>query len=175
MLTLERLKYLMSYDPETGLWRRLVHRGGRAAGNVICSKNADGYIHFPVDGTMYRSAPLAWFYMTGERVEELVDHRDLNKANDRWDNLRLATCSQNKANSPAYANNALQIKGVRKSESHRSKPFRARIQVNKAMKHLGYFATAGEASAAYTRAAEIYFGEFANSGMKAKLIPLGIV
>lgn len=165
MITLERLKYLLSYDPETGLWTRLVTRPGRnaKAGSIARHIDGDGYVQIHVDGRYYRSTRLAFFYMTGEQLPDdvEVDHKDRDRSNDRWNNLRLATDSQNKANGDAYETNQLKVRGVGRGDRQRSKPFRARIQVDGKPKHLGYFETPELASAAYKAAAIRYFGEFA--------------
>lgn len=165
MLTQARLKELLHYDPETGVWTWLVNRPGRGAkaGDHPTHKEGSGYIQFSVDGKNYRSNRLAWLYMAGEWPPGLVDHEDLDRTNDRWSNFRLATSSQNKANGTVYANNLIGIKGVSRVGKMKSKPFRARIQVEGRPKHLGYFETEEGANAAYMVAAEKYFGEFARA------------
>jgi AP2 domain/HNH endonuclease len=88
-----------------------------------------------------------------------VDHINLNKLDNRKCNLRLATRAQNSQNRPVLKNNLLGIKGVRLYE--RTGRFVARIRVCGKLLHLGYFNTPEEASDAYWRAAQNYFGEFA--------------
>lgn len=162
MLTQARLKELLHYDPETGLWTWLVDRPGKGAkvGDHPAHLEGSGYLQFSVDGRNYRSNRLAWLYMTGEWPARLVDHEDRDRTNDRWANLRLATRSQNKANGGVYANNSLGVKGVGTSAHMKSKPYRARIQVEGRAVHLGYFATPEQANAAYAAAAHRHFGEF---------------
>jgi hypothetical protein len=159
LLTQERLKELLSYDPETGLFTWLVTRGGAQAGKVVTHKEGSGYIQFTIDGKNYRACRLAFLYMTGEWPKAHVDHIDRDVANDRWLNLRDATRSQNKANSGVYSNNFLGVKGVNKPSI--GKKYRARIQVDSKPKHLGYFDTPELARAAYLDAAKQYYGEFA--------------
>lgn len=165
MLTQARLKELLSYDPETGIWTRLVNRPGRGAkaGDNPNNQGGSGYIEFCVDGKNYRSNRLAWLYMTGEWPPALVDHKDLNRTNNRWSNLRIATHSQNKANGRAYANNGRGVKGVSINKWMKLRPYRVRIQVNGKPIELGHFATLEEAGAAYASAAEKYYGEFARA------------
>ena len=98
-LTLERLKTLLHYDPETGLWTWRVNKGRVKAGSIAgCSTR--GYWVLRVDQHNYLSHILAWFYMTGEWPEHEVDHRDLDKGNNHWDNLRPATDVQQEWNKP---------------------------------------------------------------------------
>jgi hypothetical protein len=162
MLSQSRLKELLHYDPATGVWTWLVDRPGKGAkvGDHPAHLEGSGYLQFSVDGRNYRSCRLAWLYMTGEWPPSQIDHEDRNRTNDRWTNLRLATHSQNKANSGAYANNSLGVKGVGTTARMKSKPYRARIQVDGSAVHLGYFATPEQANAAYAEAARRYFGDF---------------
>lgn len=155
-LTLDRLKQLLSYDPLTGLFTRLVGRsGGGKAGSVAgCVKT---YVEIKIDGVGYLAHRLAWFYMTGSWPASDIDHEDTDKHNNRWINLRKATDSQNRANISVQKNNKLGVKGV---SPYRGK-FRTSIRVNGKGIALGTYNTVTEASAAYERAASIGFGEFA--------------
>lgn len=91
----------------------------------------------------------------------LVDHANQNKLDNRRCNLRIATISQNNANSKCHSDTALGIKGVIRDPKCRSKPFRARIRFNKKLIDLGYFQTAEEAHAAYCEASTKFNGPFA--------------
>src|SRR6266704_128840 len=98
MLTQQRLKELLSYDPLTGVFLWRVKRCNKMPGDVAgCNKNRN-YTVVYVEGKSYRAHRLAWFYMTGEWPATFLDHRDMNKHNNAWENLRLATKSQNQAN-----------------------------------------------------------------------------
>jgi len=164
MLTQERLKQLLRYDPETGLFYWLEDRGGRKAGDVAgCTKR--NYTGISVDDKIYRAHLLAWFYMTGRWPDSFLDHKDLNKHNNAWGNLREATKSQNMANVGVIKSNKSGLKGVsryRAGESY-GKPWQAGIQKDGKRKHLGHFATKEEAHAAYCVAAEKMFGEYARA------------
>lgn len=161
MLTQERLKQLLSYDPETGLWTRLITIGGEKAGSVVTNKNGNGYIHFSIDRAKYLGHRLAWLYMTGEWPVGEIDHKDRDRANNRWSNLREATKSQNRANGEVPASNILGVKGVYLLKRPLTNPYRARIKVAGRYIHLGCFPTVEAASAAYAAAAQLHFGEFA--------------
>lgn len=163
-LTQERLKELLRYSPETGLFYWLQDRGGKRSGEEAgCRKRT--YILISVDDVVYRAHHLAWFYMTGEWPDPFVDHRDLNKHNNIWTNLRLATKSQNMANVGLIKSNKSGLKGVsryRAGEAY-GKPWQASIGKDGKSRHLGHFATKEEAHAAYVTAAENIFGEFARA------------
>jgi hypothetical protein len=93
------------------------------------------------------------------------EHRNTKSADDRLENLRIATVSQNMANKRAYRNNKSGSKGVYRSKEkgRRAKPWVADIRKDKKTIHLGRFATKAQAAEAYHQAAMKYHGEFARS------------
>jgi len=90
---------------------------------------------------------------------EKVDHVDTNPLNNRRENLRLATSTQNNANQNRRRDNTSGFKGVRYSKN--AKRWAAAIQTKGNRKHLGYFDTPEQAYEAYCAAAKEFFGEFA--------------
>lgn len=161
MLTLERLRSLLSYDPQTGVFTRLRGVRGFAAGTEAGTfhKNS-GYVHLTVDGKKYRAHRLAWFYVHGEWPEE-IDHANGVRSDNRLTNLREATRSQNNANMAPRIDNASGSKGV--SWDGRTKSWRSYITQDGRQKHLGRFGDKGAAIAAYRKAAGFAFGEFARA------------
>jgi hypothetical protein len=158
-LTIERLRELLHYDPETGLWTRLTSpRYGLDAGTAAGSRAVSGHLTIQIDGRSYYAHRLAFFWMTGAWVPE-VDHRDTDKANNRWSNLRAATRQQNNANKTVNRNNQLGLKGVSRFRSR----FRARMMVDRKEIPLGVFDCPAAAHLAYCLGAARHFGEFARS------------
>jgi len=100
--------------------------------------------------------------MTGSWPKHQVDHINRDTGDDRWENLREAKQSQNKANSKRYRNNSTGLKGVT-WEAEREL-FTVRIRENGVYRRLGRFETVEEAHEAYKKAAKRIYGEFANSG-----------
>ena len=90
-----------------------------------------------------------------------VDHRSGNTLDNRRKNLRVCTPRQNSWNQKRRSNNSSGLKGA--SFLPKLGKWRARIRVNGNESHLGLFETKEEAHAAYVRAAEKYFGEFARA------------
>ena len=170
-LTVDRLRDLLRYDPDTGefVWlpRQNDSREGkrwntRYAGTVAGNKNlANGYTWYHVDGNQYRGHIIAWLYMMGSFPDSDIDHKDRDGFNNKWDNLREATQSQNCANKTARVDNPTGVKGV-SWEGSRNK-WVASIGVNYRKIKIGRFERIEDAKAAYDAAAEKYFGEFARS------------
>lgn len=93
---------------------------------------------------------------------DIVDHANGIGLDNRRDNLRLATSSQNNANSGLKSTNTSGFKGV--SWYARDSKWQAHIRINKKPTHLGYFPTPEAAHEAYVTAAKKHFGDFANDG-----------
>jgi hypothetical protein len=154
---LKELKRVLKYDPKTGLWTNRVWRGGTAfAGQVTGRPNSDGYIQICFQCKRYMSSRLAYFYMTGEWPEFEMDHKDLDRRNNRWSNLRPATDSQNQMNRPLQSNNKSSVKGVRRH----GKGWGACISLNKTKFWLGTFKTKREAIKVRQQKERVIFGEF---------------
>ena len=90
---------------------------------------------------------------------EYVDHEDRDGLNNRRENLRLCTFSQNLQNQKRHSNNTSGYKGV--SFNKKLGKYAAYICANKKQKHLGYFTTPMEAHQAYCKAAKELHGKFA--------------
>jgi hypothetical protein len=90
-----------------------------------------------------------------------VDHINGDRLDNRRENLRIVTRSQNAMNRKW---NGSKPKGVSRNYNPRSlKPFTARIQFNGKPIFLGNFSTVEEAAQAYNEAAAKYFGEYARA------------
>lgn len=86
------------------------------------------------------------------------DHKDRNPLNNRKENLRKATYSQNAQNRTVGSNNTSGIIGVHYSKS--AQKWRAVIKLNGKHNHLGYFVNKDEAIKTRLKAEVEYFGEF---------------
>ena len=148
-LTAERLRELVHYNPETGIFTRLCNSSKRAhKGTVAGCKSALGYIVFRVDKVLHYAHRLAVLYMTGAWPPELVDHIDMDRSNNRWANLRMAIKSENMQNvRSAQKNSRSGLLGAHWSSDHNA--WRACISINGKVHRVGLHATAEEAHAAY--------------------------
>lgn len=159
MLSLARLKSVLRYEPNTGHFFWLIkncggsHPGiGQRAGSLSSST---GYRIICFEKSQYREHRLAWFYMTGKWPKEL-DHKNGIRSDNRWENLREATRSQNGANSGPRK--GLGYKGVHWNK--RVQRWQVKISPNGKHIHLGYFDDLAQARAAYDSAAQRHFGSF---------------
>jgi hypothetical protein len=147
-LTQERLKELFKYDPETGLFIRLVSTNNRVkVGDIAGNARADGYIKIRVDFDMHYAHRLAWLYMTGKWPTQKIDHISGDKSNNRWGNLRDVSVAEN-------CQNAMQ-KGGSSGETGVmpvGAKWRAQITANGKIIPLGRYAEKWRASAAYLTA-----------------------
>ncbi len=162
MLSHQRLKEVLDYDPETGISTWLVSRGGNArAGTRAGYIKPGGYRRIKIDGKLYLEHRLVFFWMTGKWPAKQVDHRDLDRQNNRWHNLREATPTQNTANRRAHKNNTSGAKGV--FWGKKAKKWIAQIKVNGVKIHLLATDSKEKAEAWYMAFAELAFGEYARS------------
>lgn len=158
--TLEQLRTAFRYEPETGHFYWLVRRSNSHQIGHIAGSRRGGradYWRLRFDGVEYEAHRLAWLFMTDEWPEGLVDHRDLDKLNNRWANLRAATVAQNAANA---AGRGAYPKGV---TLHKNGRYQAQIKTDGRNHYLGLFDTPQEANAAYAAKAAELFGEFARA------------
>lgn len=155
LITQERLCQLLDYNPLTGLFTRK-GIGKSTVGNV----RNHGYLSITLDGVKYYAHRLAWLYVNGCFPTELIDHIDGDRLNNRINNLREATLTQNNQNGRVRKNNKLGVKGV---ISFRGK-FKANINQGSKQFFLGTYDTLQEAHAAYCEAAKVLHGKFFNPG-----------
>lgn len=92
---------------------------------------------------------------------ELVDHVNSNRLDNRRENLRLATNAENQFNRDKNTNNTTGFKGVYRNPGSSTRPFVAKIMVERKSRYLGSFPTAVDAARAYDQAALELAGQFA--------------
>lgn len=93
---------------------------------------------------------------------ELIDHRDGNGLNNRIENLRAATKSQNAMNRGASNTNVTGYKGVyTKKLKNRTLYFASIRDSANVLKYLGSFRTAEEAALRFNQEVVLMHGEFA--------------
>lgn len=159
-LTAERLREILDYNPETKEWRWRVPKQGRSG--RVGSVRGDGRLRIMIDRRAYYANVLAWLWVTGEWPSQTVDHSNTDPSDDRWDNLRLATRSQQQWNRGKSRANTSGFVGVTYEKSR--KKWRAHIRG----RIIGRFATKEEAYEAYRKAALEEYGEFAHHSLRSE-------
>ena len=146
-----RLLELLEYNPDSGIFTWKSARGPHAKGSAAGNIQSNGYCQIRIDYKLFLSHRLAWFYCFTEWPEYLIDHIDGNPSNNKLDNLREATQSQNMQNTGLLRTNSSGFRGVSYVKSRNK--YEAYISIDNKKKNLGHFNTAEEASIAYLNAA----------------------
>lgn len=151
MLTQAKLKKILNYNPETGIFIWIAKCARKVVvGKVAGSLQPTGYNKIRIDKVGHCAHRLAWLYMTGEWPKDQIDHIDGARANNRWANLREATTSINRQNlRAAISRSKTGVLGVR--QSHKSTNFEARLYVDGKTHYIGTFQTIDLAHAAYLK------------------------
>jgi len=157
------LSAALDYDPTTGVltWRIRPPFSKLSAGDVAGWVSGKGRRYIRIGQITYTASRVAWILHHKAPIPDgmQIDHKNTKRNDDRIDNLRLATASQNLCNRSGRGSSGL--KGV--SLHKTSGLWVAKIRADKVRHHLGYFQTAEEAHAAYKAAAQILHGEFART------------
>ena len=144
-----RLRELLNYDPDTGVFTARVSRGAIPAGKPIGTVRRDGYLECSVDRRLYLLHRLAWCYVYGDWPTGELDHINGIKSDNRISNLRMVSRKQNMQNQqrPQRGNPYLGVSWHKKAAK-----WAAQIVVDRKHKHLGLFETPEDAREAYLQA-----------------------
>lgn len=158
-LTAEYLRSILFYDSDTGdfHWRKAFkNRIGKKAGWV----DRNGYVHIRISRRkLYLAHRLAWLYVHGRWPRDGLDHKNGIPGDNRIDNLRECTQSQNNYNTRVVNARTSIRKGV--CYDPRRRKYRAYIRIDKKWTQLGRFDSVEEAIAARLEAEDRTHGEFA--------------
>jgi hypothetical protein len=158
-LSVRELKENVTYDPDTGVFRRAKPTLRIKSGAEVGTINNCGYKVIYINWNQYLAHRLAWFYINGEMPSDQIDHINGNRSDNRFSNLRKATAQENLWNVKKHVDNKSGYKGV-----HFHKPngkWRAQGMLRGKRHHLGLFDTPEQAYAAYCDFAHNSFGEYA--------------
>jgi hypothetical protein len=160
MITQEELKLAVHYDPDTGIFTRLISTSSRAKRGMVIGTptGLGGHLRATVCGRRYYLQQLAWLYMTGEIADE-VDHIDLDAQNNKWENLRNASRVQNSCNRLAPSQNTSGVKGV--TWDKQTQKWRAQLHLHGRHYCFGRHVDKDDAIVARMLGAERLHGEFA--------------
>lgn len=163
-LTQERLKHLLHYNPDTGVFTWLSKPSRRINSGSIAGriKPKKGYVEIGISGRIYLAHRLAWLYIYGTWPKEQVDHINGIRNDNRIKNLRLATTSQNQWNKKMQKNNTSGIKGV--SWDNQRGKWIAQCWLFGKHHKIGRFSSIDDADRAIRQFREKHQGEFCNHG-----------
>ncbi len=137
MITQEYLRSVFDYDGNNLIWRET--RGMARKGSVAGTINSRGYRHIRIDNKFYQSHRLIWIYFNKEIPERLVvDHINRDRLDNRIENLRLLSSSENNRNSAKSDGDMVGIWSV-------GKRFKATYRHEGIRHYIGIFDTAKEA------------------------------
>lgn len=143
IISQHRLKELLNYNPETGVFTWVRTRGSKAlAGSVAGYAEPNRYINIMLDRKLYKAHRLAWLYMYGVWPSEL-DHIDQCKHNNRISNLREVDSSKNKQNITWFSHNTSGHKGVTWHKANQK--WQAQIKIHGKNVYLGTFSAIEDA------------------------------
>lgn len=159
-ITKQALHELFDYANGNLLWK--VKKSKKIQiGSIAGSKNKHGYISIVIDRKNYTAHRLVYMFFNDILYGFDIDHVDGNRANNKIENLRLATKKQNSQNVKKRIGCTSQYKGVSKRKN--SSTFVCQIRINGKQKCLGYFNDEVEAARTYDQKAKEHFGVFAKT------------
>lgn len=148
-LTAQRLRELLHYDPDTGVFRWRNPRGKAGNKPSAGSRDSGGYVKIGIAGHDYRAHRLAWLYVRGVWPDGQVDHKDGDPGNNAIGNLRDVPQAVNQQNQrSAHFDSKHGLMGV----TQRKTGWIARINIEGVHHYLGVFPTQESAHAAYLAA-----------------------
>lgn len=147
------LQEFFFYDPDTGVVTRVKKTSNRnKAGDEVGWLNpGDGYMRCELRGQVIKIHRLAWKLMTGEEPPQEIDHKNRDKTDNRWSNLRKAQNAENQANRVRQKRRYLP--GARRGPQ-------GNWYASASRKHLGSYSSEQEAHDAYVRWHREQYGEF---------------
>ena len=161
-ITQEEVRASFAYTDTGGL----VHRGGRFAGAPVGSVSTGGkhrpdkkYLHTKIRGRHYAVHRLVWLYHYSDLPEQ-IDHVNRDSLDNRIENLRPASATENMSNRKLFKNSTSRCKGV--SWHKRRNAWFVYVDANKKRRTLGYFDDLEFAELVATEARDKYHGAFAN-------------
>lgn len=156
ILPVEKLRQLVHYCPDTGVFTRLVTTSPNAKKGDRCGNEPiqNGYCLIRIAGTQYKAHRVAWAYMTGEWPSGVIDHINGIKHDNRFTNLRDTSKSINRQNQRTVRSDNLSsgVTGVSWCRHHNK--WKAYIRVDGKLRHLKYCDSVDDAERVYLKAKE---------------------
>lgn len=146
-LAQNRLKHLLDYDQDTGIfyWKNPIS-SRVVIGSIAGWSTSSGYVTISCDSKTYYAHRLAWLYVNGNMPKHQIDHINREKSDNRIYNLREASSSENSLNA-SRKHGKSKYKGVIGPTKYGT--FEAGIMINQKHIRIGTFKTELDAAIAY--------------------------
>jgi hypothetical protein len=153
-LTQDKLKELLDYNPDTGIFTWKERISNIKQGTIAGKYDKNWYVVITINNKKYLAHRLAWLYMEGYFPENQIDHIDRNKSNNKWANLREVSQVCNSRNSKLSKRNKSGIRGVTWDKER--KKWQVNIRANKKNITLGRYDSKVDAAKARWQAEKKY-------------------
>jgi hypothetical protein len=160
IITQDYLNQLFEYRDGVLYWK-VNHSGKILIGKKAGSLNSHGYFYTQITGKRYQNHRLI-FLMHSGYLPKYLDHIDNNPLNNKIENLREATISQNQCNRKLDKTNTSGVKSV--NWHKQANKWQVRIRINGKRKSFGLFEDLDLAELVAQEARTKYHGAFANHG-----------
>lgn len=154
----ELCQQLFNYQNGSLYWK--INKGTAKAGDKAHS-NGNGYLALKVNNIPYLEHRLIWLWHNGE-LSAHIDHINGIRNDNRIENLRIATHSENMRNAKIRKDSKSGIKGVHWCKTKQK--WKATLTFNGKQHYLGRFDDLDLAKKAVDEARKIHHGKFYNSG-----------
>lgn len=149
--TPERVAQVLRYDDGAVYWRNPNKR--QKPGPLGCPAGHGRRLQMPVDGCAVYVHHVVWVLHHGTWPTGQLDHANGDKLDNRIENLRSVTATENAQNK--------WVRGISFDRRKAERPWRARIMVGGRSISLGYYDTEADALAEYQRAKLVYHQAYA--------------
>ena len=152
----DELNSMLKYDPLSGILRWREGRSNMVKGSIAGGSHKSGYKIVGIESKTYKAHRVIWIMLFGQIPNKFyIDHINGKKHDNRLENLRLATNSQNQQNRSAPKNSTSGYRGVTWHKAVNK--WMARICYQGQRKTIGFFDTAEDAYEAYKKEAKKLF------------------
>lgn len=164
ILTQKELKRQLRYDPESGIFTRLISNSNRVkVGDIVGTKHHRGYLYTRINNICYSMHRLDWLYVYGKFPNKVIDHKDGNPSNNSIQNLRDILQKYNTKNNKLSKRNKSGYKGVHYHKTN--KKWIAYIACDRIVYSIGSYDSKEEAYEARLNREFELFGEFSRNNL----------
>jgi hypothetical protein len=156
MLTWDLVRELFDYKDGQLIWVN-DRKANKVSGQVAGTVSKDRYVQIKINNRLYKAHRLIFLWHKGY-LPAVIDHIDRDPLNNKIDNLRECTVSENTCNSKRYSTNTSGFKGV--SWNTQMNKWKAEVTVNGVRHFGGYYDTPEEANEVTTELRERLHGDF---------------